>query len=94
MKWLDSFEKWLDSKLAGSMELEADLSRHRLLTGLAISLSTSGVIIFGGMALKWFTPAPIGVVIAAVIGYAIAYGVAAFLMYPYIKRRRAASRAP
>ncbi len=101
MKWpdslekrLDSFEKWLDSKLAGSMELEADLSRRRLLTGLAISLSNCGVIIFGGMALKWFTPAPIGVVMAAVIGFATACGIAAFLIHPYIKRRRAASRAP
>ncbi len=41
MKWIDSLEKRLDS-----LELEADLSRRRILTSVALNLVT-GIILVG-----------------------------------------------
>ncbi len=100
MKWLDSlekrldsFEKWLDSKLAGSMELEADLSRRRLLTGLALNLAT-GLIIAGAGYVVSITLGPSGIGVAVLWGFGVAYGIVVYLTYRYLQGRRTPSPTP
>lgn len=96
MKWLDSFEKrlgsfetWLDSKLAGSMELEADLSRRRILTSLALNLVTHITIVGVGYVVL-FTLGPTGLGLAVLLGFVVVYGIVGYLTYRYIQRRRCA----
>lgn len=91
-KRLDSLEKWLDSKWLDSLELEADLSRRRLLTGLAVNLITLVSIFVVGYGARYLLGSN-GLAIAVVIGYAVVYGVAAYFVYRYLKRRRATSCA-
>ncbi|MCY3604112.1 MAG: hypothetical protein OXH12_13645 [Chloroflexi bacterium] len=93
MKWLDSLEKWLDSKWLDSMELEADLSRRRLLTGLALNLVTGVSILVVGFGARYLLGSN-GLAIAVVIGYAAVYGTAGYLVFRYVRRRRALSGAP
>jgi len=88
VKWLDSLEKWLDSKWLDSMELEADLSRRRLLTGLALNLVTLVSIFVVGYGARHLLGSN-GLAIAVVIGFAVVYGTAAYFVYRYVKRRRA-----
>ena len=97
MKWLDPFEKrldslekWLDSKLAGSMEQEADLSRRQLLTSLALNLAT-GIIIAGVGYVVRITLGPTGLGLAVLLGFAAVYGIVVYLTYRYLQRRRVAS---
>ena len=101
MNWLDSFEKrldslekWLDSKLAGSMELEADLSRRRILTSLALNLVTHITIVGVGYVVR-LTLGPTGLWLAVLLGFVVVYGLVVYLTYRYIqRRRRAPSPAP
>ncbi len=101
MNWLDSFEKrldslekWLDSKLAGSMELEADLSRRRILTSLALNLVTHITIVGVGYGVR-LTLGPTGLWLAVLLGFVVVYGLVGYVIYRYIqRRRRAPSPAP
>ncbi len=101
MKWLDalekrldSFEQRLDSKLAPSMEVEADLSRRRILTALALNLAT-GIIFAGVGYVVRFTLGPTGLGVAILVGFGVAYGLVGYVIYRYIqRRRRAPSTAP
>lgn len=68
------------------MELEADLSRRRLLTGLALNLVTLVSIFVVGYGARHLLGSN-GLAIAVVIGYAVVYGVVAYIIYRYIKRR-------
>ena len=85
MKWLDSVVNRLDS-----VELEADLSRRRLLTGLALNLATLVSLFVVGYGARHLLGSN-GPAIAVLIGYATAYGIAVYLVYRYIKRRRGTS---
>ncbi len=94
MKWLDALEERLDSKLAGSMEVEADLSRRRILTVLALNLAT-GIIFAGVGYVVRFTLGPAGLGVAILVGFGVAYGLVGYVIYRYIqRRRRAPSPAP
>ena len=79
---------WLDS-----LELEADLSRCRILTGLALNLVT-GVILVGVGYVVRLTLGPTGVSVAILVGFGVAYGIVAYLVYRYVTRRRAAPSEP
>ena len=89
MKWLDSLEKWLDSVAVG----EADLSRRRILTSLALNLVTLIPLFAVGFVLRQ-TLGPTGVAVATLVGFAVAYGTVVILVYRYIERRRRASSEP
>ena len=89
MKWIDSLEKRLDSVAVG----EADLSRRRILTSLALNLATLIPLFAVGYALR-LTLGPTGVAVATLVGFAVAYGTVVLLVYRYIERRRRASPAP
>lgn len=92
-KRLDSLENWLDSQLFGSMEVEADLSRRRVFTVLAINLITLVSVFVVGYGAHHLLGSN-GPAIAVVIGYAVVYGSVGYLVYRYVQRRRASSDAP
>jgi len=71
------------------MELEADLSRRRLLTSLALNLVTC-IILAGVGYVVCLTLGPTSVGLAAVLGFGVAYGTVVYLVYRYVTRRRAA----
>ena len=81
MKWLDSAVNRLDS-----LELEADLSRRGLLTGLAINLITLVSILVVGYGARHLLGSN-GFAIAVVIGYAVVFGSAGYLVYRSVKGR-------
>ena len=89
MKWIDSLEKRLDSVAVG----EADLSRRRILTSLALNLATLIPLFAVGYALR-LTLGPTGVAVATLVGFAVAYGTVVILVYRHIERRRAAPSEP
>lgn len=97
MKLLDSLEGWLDSKWLGSLEQEADLSWRRLRTAFAFSFVNCSLIFLGGTAIMWYVPGSDGVKIAALLGFAVVYGVVGYLILRHIGytgRRRADLPAP
>ena len=80
--------KWIDS-----LELEADLSRRRILTSVALNLVT-GIILVGVGYVVRLTLGPTGVGLAALLGFGVAYGIVVYLVYRYVTRRRAAPSEP
>ena len=81
--------KWLDS-----LELEADLSWRRFRAALAFSFVNCSLIILGGTAIMWYVPGSNGFKIAALLGFAAVYGLAGYVIYRYMRRRRADAPAP
>ena len=88
MNWLNSVVNRLDS-----LPLEADLSRRRLLTSLALNLVTLVSISAVGWGARYLLDSN-GLAMAVVIGYAVVYGTVVYLVYRYLQRRRAAADAP
>ena len=89
MKWIDSLEKRPDSVAVG----EADLSRRRILTGLALNLVTGVSLAAVGWVLRC-TLGPTGISVAILVGFGVAYGIVVYLVYRYVTRRRAAPSQP
>ena len=89
MNWLDLLEKRLDSVAVG----EADLSRRRILTSVALNLVT-GIILVGVGYVVRLTLGPTGVAVATLVGFAVAYGTVVILVYRYVTRRRVAPSEP
>ena len=75
-------------KFFDSWEPDVDLSRRQRLTGLVVNLLYLIVMFVGSYVLKWLTPGPTGVAMAAVLGFATVCGIPAWLAIRHFTRRR------